>query len=68
MAKKVVITGVNMLTALGLDWEETWKNVQEGKSGVKEISLFAASENQTRMASEHQEELQIHDTDDAVLL
>ena len=28
MAKKVVVTGLNMLTALGLDWEETWKNIQ----------------------------------------
>lgn len=52
MAKKVVITGLNMLTALGLDWEETWKNIQEGKSGVKKISLFDASENQTQIAAE----------------
>lgn len=52
MAKKVVVTGVNMLTALGLDWEETWKNIQEGKSGVKKISLFDASENQTQIAAE----------------
>ncbi|MBU8893200.1 MAG: beta-ketoacyl-[acyl-carrier-protein] synthase family protein [Bacteroidales bacterium] len=52
MAKKVVVTGFNMLTALGLDWEETWKNIQEGKSGVKTISLFDASENQTQIAAE----------------
>ncbi|MDA3952863.1 MAG: beta-ketoacyl-[acyl-carrier-protein] synthase family protein [Bacteroidales bacterium] len=52
MGKKVVVTGFNMLTALGLDWEETWKNIQEGKSGVKKISLFDASENQTQIAAE----------------
>lgn len=52
MAKKVVVTGLNMLTALGLDWEETWKNILEGKSGVRKISLFDASENQTQIAAE----------------
>ncbi len=52
MAKKVVVTGVNMLTALGLDWEETWGNIIQGKSGTKKISLFDASENQTQIAAE----------------
>jgi 3-oxoacyl-[acyl-carrier-protein] synthase II len=52
MAKKVVVTGLNMITALGLDWEETWKNIQEGKSGIKKISLFDASDNQTQIAGE----------------
>lgn len=52
MSKKVVVTGFNVLTALGLDWEETWKHIQEGKSGVKKISLFDASENQTQIAAE----------------
>lgn len=52
MAKKVVVTGVNMLTALGLDWEETWENIIKGKSGTKKISLFDASENQTQIAAE----------------
>ncbi len=52
MNKKVVVTGFNMLTALGLDWEETWKNIQAGKSGIKKISLFDASENQTQIAAE----------------
>lgn len=52
MAKKVVVTGFNMLTALGLDWEESWKNIKEGKSGVDKISLFDASENQTQIAAE----------------
>ena len=52
MDKKVVVTGFNMLTALGLDWEETWENIKQGKSGVKKISLFDASENQTQIAAE----------------
>ena len=52
MAKKVVVTGLNMLTALGLEWEESWKNILEGKSGVKKISLFNASDIQTQIAAE----------------
>lgn len=52
MGHKVVVTGFNMITALGLDWEETWKNIQEGKSGVKKISLFDTSEIQTQIAAE----------------
>lgn len=52
MSNKVVITGFNMLNALGLDWEESWKNIIEGKSGVKNISLFDASGNQTKIAAE----------------
>ncbi len=52
MANKVVVTGFNMLTALGLDWEETWENIKKGKSGVRKISLFDASENQTQIAAE----------------
>jgi len=52
MANKVVVSGLNVITSLGLDWEETWKNIQEGKSGVKKITLFDASENQTQIAAE----------------
>jgi len=52
MAKKVVVTGFNIISSLGLDWEETWKNIQDGKSGVKKIYLFDASENETQIAAE----------------
>lgn len=52
MANKVVVTGFNIISALGLDWEENWKSIQEGKSGVNRISLFDASENQTQIAAE----------------
>jgi len=52
MSNKVVITGFNMLNALGLDWEESWNNIIAGKSGVKKISLFDASHNQTQIAAE----------------
>jgi len=58
MAKKVVVTAVNMLTALGLDWEESWENIKAGKSGVKKITLFDASENQTQIAAQLPDEFE----------
>ena len=50
--ERVVVTGMDMITSLGLDLETSWKNLTEGKSGVKKISLFDASENETRIAAE----------------
>ena len=39
MAKEVVITGMSLITSLGLSLEENWKNIVAGKSGVKNITL-----------------------------
>lgn len=52
MERKVVVTGMNMITALGLDLETNWANLVQGVSGVGNITLFDASENQTRIAAE----------------
>ena len=49
---RVVVTGMNIISSLGLDLETNWNNLIAGKSGVKEISLFDASENITRIAAE----------------
>ena len=37
MRERVVITGMGMITPLGLNVEETWQNIIEGKSGVKKL-------------------------------
>ena len=50
--ERVVITGMNVITSLGLNLEETWENMMLGKSGVKPISIFDASNNQTQFAAE----------------
>ena len=44
MRRRVVVTGMGMVTPLGLDLESSWKAIQEGRSGVGTISLFDASE------------------------
>jgi 3-oxoacyl-[acyl-carrier-protein] synthase II len=52
MAGKVVVTGMNIVSSLGIDLQATWKNLLLGKSGVKYITRFDASSKQTRIAAE----------------
>ena len=40
MNRRVVVTGVGLLTAVGLDTAESWKNLLAGKSGVGPITHF----------------------------
>jgi len=52
MNNKVVITGMNMITALGLDLQSGWDNMVAGKNGVRRISLFDPSGLQTQIAAQ----------------
>jgi 3-oxoacyl-[acyl-carrier-protein] synthase II len=52
MPERVVVTGMNIISSLGLDLETNWNNLVAGNSGVKMISLFDASRNITRIAAE----------------
>jgi len=52
LEKRVVITGVNLMTALGLDLKTSWDNLVAGKSGAGKITLFDTSEHQTKFAAE----------------
>ncbi|MBZ4646029.1 MAG: pksF [Clostridia bacterium] len=49
---KTVITGMGMVTSLGVNLETTWQNLLAGRSGVKKISLFDASNHETQIAAE----------------
>ncbi|MEM1304283.1 MAG: beta-ketoacyl-ACP synthase II, partial [Planctomycetota bacterium] len=40
MKRRVVITGMGVVTALGEEVDQFWGNLLEGKSGVHELSLF----------------------------
>ncbi len=44
MQKKVVITGVGMITPVGLSCKESWHNIIDSISGIKSISRFNTSE------------------------
>ena len=52
MKRRVVLTGVGLVSALGLDTESTWSGLLEGKSGVGPITHFDASDFSTRIAAE----------------
>ena len=42
-SRRVVITGMGMLTSLGLDVNSTWANILASKSGIKKITHFDVS-------------------------
>jgi len=49
---KVVITGMNIISSLGLNVAENWENMIQGKSGVKRITLFDPSGLETQIAAQ----------------
>jgi len=49
---KVVITGMNIISSLGLNLQENWENMVKGKSGVKQISLFDPEGLETQIAAQ----------------
>ena len=50
--RRVVVTGMGMVTPIGRDLESTWTSLLEGRSGVGKISLFDAQTFPTRIAAE----------------
>ncbi len=51
LPKRVVITGVGMITSLGVDVKNSWNNILAGKSGVKTIDHFDISKLPCKIAS-----------------
>lgn len=52
MKRRVVVTGIGMISPVGLTRESTWKNLIAGKSGIDTISSFDTSKLQTKIAGE----------------
>ena len=50
--RRVVVTGMGMLTALGNDVESTWEGMVAGRSGIAPIAAFDPSRLQARLAGE----------------
>lgn len=48
--RRVVITGLGLLTPVGNNVEESWKNIVAGKSGIAPITAFDASQFSTRIS------------------
>ena len=52
MDRRVVVTGIGLVTALGIGTDETWSGLCEGRSGVGPITAFDATEFSSRIAAE----------------
>ena len=52
MTRRVVITGIGMVTPLGADVETVWKRLLAGESGVAYTTLFDASNFPTKISAE----------------
>jgi len=50
--RRVVITGLGAVTSLGIEKETFWKNLCEGRSGIRLITLFDPSEFPTQIGGE----------------
>ncbi len=50
--KRVVITGMGMITALGNTTEETWQGLLQGQSGIEPIKNFDARQYSVRFAGD----------------
>lgn len=47
--RRVVVTGMGMVTPLGLTVKETWSNILEGRSGVVKVEDFEARDYSTKI-------------------
>ncbi|HUT43722.1 MAG TPA: beta-ketoacyl-ACP synthase II [Desulfobacterales bacterium] len=52
MSRRVVVTGLGLVTPLGIGVDETWTALCKGQSGISEITRFDASAFDTKIAGE----------------
>ena len=52
MKKRVVITGLGVVSAVGNNLPEFWNSLVEGRDGTKEITVFDPSAYRTKIAAE----------------
>jgi 3-oxoacyl-[acyl-carrier-protein] synthase II len=52
LARRVVVTGIGLICAVGNSTEEVWQNLLAGRSGVAKITQFDASHHACQIAAE----------------
>ena len=52
MYKRVVVTGLGIVSSIGIGIEEFWPNLLAGKSGITEVSTFDTAEYEIKLGGE----------------
>ena len=52
MNRRVVITGLGVITSIGIGWEEFWDSLLKGKSGISPVESFDTSKHFTHNGGE----------------
>jgi len=55
VSRRVVVTGVGLVTPQGIGVEKSWKNICDGVTGIKEITRFDTSDSAVKIAGEIQD-------------
>jgi 3-oxoacyl-[acyl-carrier-protein] synthase II len=55
VSRRVVVTGVGLVTPLGIGVDNAWKNICDGVSGIKTITRFDTSDSPVKIAGEIQD-------------
>ncbi len=50
--RRVVVTGLGVVSSIGIGWEEFWKNLLAGKSGISRLENFDTSGHDCHFAGE----------------
>lgn len=50
--KRVVVTGIGLISSIGNNTKETWENIIAGKSGIKKITRFNTEDYPCKVAGE----------------
>jgi 3-oxoacyl-(acyl-carrier-protein) synthase len=51
-SRSVVVTGIGLISPVGIGTEETWQAILNGRSGIAPITLFSAENYACRFAGE----------------
>ncbi|MFH1655856.1 MAG: beta-ketoacyl synthase N-terminal-like domain-containing protein, partial [Candidatus Omnitrophota bacterium] len=41
--RRVVVTGLGVISSIGIGWQDFWKNLIAGKSGISRVESFDTS-------------------------
>jgi 3-oxoacyl-[acyl-carrier-protein] synthase II len=52
MSRRVVITGLGVISSIGIGWKEFWNNLLKGKSGISPVSSFDTTNHFTHNGGE----------------